>query len=209
MNVVSPRLAQFWSHKGPLRLGAVVAVLLCGMVAVGMGTQFGGLRADNGRMSSFAQAGKSLLAILQERSPGTRSVAEFTKTKRATSMAAPHERALAKVQHPPLPKEFVQALVPPVPVTPEAPLFANSTPLPVSTQLLTSAGPPIVTPLIPGGGNPLVPNVPGTPGSPGSPVPPSTPPLPEPGTWAMLLLGFALLGWKLRHQTRGFASTAA
>lgn len=202
MIAVSSRLANLWNRRSVGLLALAASLLLAGALAVGVGVQIATDGKDhNGSESLFAHPQKSLLEVLQGRSPGPRTVAELTKNKRPAAAIVPHERALAKVQHPPLPNEFIQALVPTPPAVvtgPSGPLLASATPPVVLPQLAQSSGPPIVTPLIPGGGSPLVQD---TPGPPGPPAPPSTPPLPEPGTWAMLLLGFALLGWKVRQHS--------
>jgi len=201
----SSRMANFWDRRRLRVLAFAAALLLAGALAVGISMQIGSPDKSNRSASLFTHPEKSLLEMLQGRSPGPRTVAELTKHKRAAAALVPHERALAKVKHPALPKEFIQALVPPpptVPAGPGGPLFASSTPQVVVPQLSQSSGPPIVTPLIPGGGTPLVPD------TPQPPSPPPTPPLPEPGTWAMLLVGFAFIGWKMRQQ-HTLASAAA
>ena len=204
LNAVTPRPDPLWSRVARHPLAFLVALVVLGILAVGIGSQFGNMRGQVPG-SSLVQSHKSLLDMLRERSPGTRTVAELTK-HRAAPVVAPHERALAKVQPPVAPKEFLQAILPPLPVVAEgAPLLASNIPPITIPQLTQSSGPPIVTPLVPGGG---VPSVPNTPGPPGPPSPPPTPPVPEPGTWAMLLLGFTLLGWKVRHK-RGSAALVA
>lgn len=201
MSVAALRSAQLGprTKRGLVLLGG--AVFLLAVLAMAIGT--GAVRINLGSSPhlSLGQPQKSLLDMLQARSPGARTAAELTKTKvkRPLAKAAPHERALAKVVHPSLPKPFIQALVPPPPeLPPSGPLFANTISSPELPQLAQSNGPPpVVPPLIPGGGGPGFPN---TPGTPGSPQPPPTPAVPEPVTWASLLLGFAILGLKLRRQ---------
>jgi hypothetical protein len=153
---------------------------------------------------------KSFLAMMTDRSPGERTKAELTKTKSTTlAMAAPKMRALPKVAKPELPKEFVAAIAPPLPGIAEIP----------ATAPLTSIGPLLLTPGIPGGGGGIfVPpqGPPGGGGGPpapppatprGSPPPVDTPSVPEPGTWATMLLGFGLTGWTMRRRRRTLAAS--
>jgi hypothetical protein len=149
---------------------------------------------------------KSFLAMMTDRSPGERTKAELTKTKsKKLAMAAPKMRALPKVAKPELPKEFVAAIAPPLPNIAEVP----------ATAPLTSIGPLLITPGIPGAGGGIIvpPQVPppggggGPPGPPpetppGPPPPVDTPSVPEPGTWATMLLGFGITGWMMRRRRR-------
>ena len=64
-------------------------------------------------------------------------------------------------------------------------------------------GPLIVIP--PGGGSPGGGGgIPGGGGNPDLPAPP--PPVPEPATWLMMILGFGMVGSRLRHSTRRVAA---
>jgi hypothetical protein len=153
--------------------------------------------------------------MMTDRSPGERTKAELTKTKsKKLAMAAPKMRALPKVAKPELPKEFVAAIAPPLPNIAEVP----------ATAPLTSIGPLLITPGIPGAGGGIVvpPQAPpggGGGGPPGPESPPVTPPgpesppvtptptgippaVPEPSTWATMLLGFGLTGWMMRRRRR-------
>jgi hypothetical protein len=153
---------------------------------------------------------RSFLAMMTDRSPGERTKAELTKTKSTKlAMATPKMRALPKVAKPELPKEFVAAIAPPLPNIAEIP----------ATAPLTSIGPLLITPGIPGGGGGIVvpPQAPpggggGPPGPPpesppGPPPPVDTPSVPEPGTWATMLLGFGLTGWMMRRRRRALAAS--
>lgn len=160
---------------------------------------------------------KSFLALMTERSPGERTKAELTKTKsKKLAMAAPKMRALPKVATPELPKEFVAAIAPSLPNIAEVP----------ATAPMTSIGPLLMTPGIPGAGGGIVvpPQAPpggggGPPGPesppvtptptenpPVTPTPTGVPPVPEPGTWATMLLGFGLTGWMMRRRRRTLAA---
>lgn len=156
------------------------------------------------------RAPASIMAMLDQRSPGERTAAELTKSKRKMAQA-PRQRALGKIVKPEertLPKSFVDAISPPAPViSPVAPpvgVAAAEAPLaaPVKAGLVPFglAPPPgggIFSP--PGGGgggdNPPPPPPPG----PDTP-PPVLPAIPEPSTWAMMLLGFGMTGWIMRRQ---------
>lgn len=158
---------------------------------------------------------KSFLAMMTDRSPGGRSKGELTKLKQ-TKVAEPRERALGKITKPEPPKEFVEAIAPPAPKLAEpaqfAPAIANLGPLLVPPPPGGGGG-IIVPPQAPpggGGGPPQQP--PGTP--PGDPPPQEPPPenpppehptppvVPEPATWASMLLGFGITGLMIRRRRR-------
>ena len=165
---------------------------------------------------------KSFLAMMAERSPGDRTKAELTRNKQRA--AAPKQRALGKITPPAPPKEFVDAIAPPPPkVTDIAPL-AMAPP--------TTLGPLLIGPSMPGGivippsaptpggtGGPVSPPgdeppvqpppeeptepvVPVVPVEPVEPTPTSPPVVPEPGTWATMLVGFGLTGLVMRRRRR-------
>ena len=156
---------------------------------------------------SLTQAG-GIEAFLATRSPGMRTSAELTKTKRARLSPPRHERALGKIRRPMLPSQFLKALAPGLEVADIAPIV----------DLNPLIGPPVqqfaLADLPPGGGTGG--GAPGLPGAPGFPIgggggstftppitdTPPTPPsaVPEPGTWAMMLLGFFAMGLKVRRR---------
>ena len=147
---------------------------------------------------------KSLVDLLDQRSPGARTEAELTKTKHLREALADRESAV-------VPKNLAEVLAPPVPtlvpvdINTAAPLTELASALPPGIIL---APPPmgIITPpggvIIPpgGGGQTPPPGPPDTPppGPPHTP-PPGPPPLPEPGTWMTMILGFGMVGWLLRR----------
>lgn len=167
------------------------------------------------------EATKSFLAMMTDRSPGERTKAELTKTKQRPA-AAPKQRALGKVTKPEPPKEFVEALASPVPKMIED--------VPLALAPVTSLGPMLITPQLPGGI--VIPTQSPPPGGGGGPTPPSdeppptepppndpppndpppndpppSPPIvPEPGTWATMLLGFGMTGWMIRRRRRKVAA---
>ena len=145
-------------------------------------------------------AAKSFLAMMADRSPGDRTKAELTKTKHKT-IPVPTQRALGKITKPEPPKEFVEAIAPPLPKIDQVPA-ALAPPVEIGPILLTpqppSGGGIIIPPEAPppGGGGP-------TPPTEVPPTPPTTPPaVPEPGTWATMLMGFGLVGWMMRRRRR-------
>lgn len=152
-------------------------------------------------------AAHRLMAMLDARSPGEREKGDLSKTKIAKNEASsgPRQRALGKV-FPPKPspvEQLAKVLVPsPAPPTlqsvpPIAPLTVADIIAPASPPAiagLASNGPGIIGGSSLGGGGPS-----GAGGSPPgisnvTPPPPVTSPVPEPGTWLMMLIGFGMIG---------------
>jgi len=160
-------------------------------------------RAVNQGISSSLRGVETVAAMLAERSPGARPEGALANLKH-TLQAAHHERALPKIRSPYGPPTAYEALAappPPAPIAPlpQAPLFAT-----------IAGGPPVVPP---GGGGtsgpPILSNIPGPGGGGGFSPPvtlatPQTPTpieaVPEPASWVMMLLGFALMGRALRRR---------
>lgn len=181
---------------GGVVLAALVAAPLSITALMGVDSNFPGL-----------DAAKSLMALLEDRSPGDRTAAELTKTKKK-----PEQRALGKVTKPKPPEEFIQAIAPPPPALSDLPTF------PVAVAGL---GPLVdIPPPRPGGGGGII-TFDGPPGGGGGgppggdddnpPVnpppenPPENPPppvVPEPATWASMLLGFGVTGLVIRRRRR-------
>jgi PEP-CTERM motif-containing protein len=148
---------------------------------------------------------KSLIELMDQRSPGARTEAELTKTKQAREAQA-EERAI-------VPKNLAEVLAPPaaspvpVDIGPATPVIELASVLPPGILLVPPTSPPgggIVTPpgggVIPPGGGGVTPPGGGDTPPPGPPdTPPGPPPLPEPGTWMTMILGFGLVGWLLRR----------
>src|SRR5215207_10810271 len=161
------------------------------------------------------EAAKSFMAMISERSPGDRTKAELTRTKHRAA-AAPKQRALGKITPPPPPKEFVEAIAPPPPkITEGVPLAAAPTTLGPLLIAPSTPGGIVIPPSAPtpgGSGGPTPPGVEEPtpteppPPPPGDDEPPPTPPVvPEPGTWATMLLGFGLTGLVMRRRRRNTA----
>lgn len=141
--------------------------------------------------------------LFSQRSPGARTAAQLTKTKKK-------QHALAKVRlaapaAAPIPPALVAALLPPseeLPVDLGKPvaLLQVAPPSPFETIIGPPGGiggsPPGGGGSPPGGGG-------GSPPGGGPPVvrqPDLPSAVPEPGTWATMLLGFGLLGWRFRRE---------
>jgi PEP-CTERM motif-containing protein len=176
------------------------------------------LTAGANGVSSALSAVQSVADMLAGRSPGERAEGTLANLKHR-KLAALHERALPKVRRPaaasPLAGIVGAAPVPPAEELPPpaAPLYNVVAGGPgASIAAPPSGSGPVVFPAIPpppgGGGGVIIPPPAITP-----PVtPPVTPPIvippppagavPEPSTWAMMILGFAMIGRALRVRAR-------
>lgn len=186
------------ARRQRLRVAAVFAALLFAFAVAMPIPDLGG--------SSVAvaaiQRAKSFIELMHQRSPGKRLVAHLVKTKH--KKLALHERALPKIRKhvpelaaiPPfltaLPPALVDLVAPPLPVE-----MASLDSMPLGPLGGPTGFPPgFFSP--PSGGFILPPGE--TPGSPPVVTPPVVPEaVPEPATWAMILLGFGLMGWSLRR----------
>lgn len=195
------------------------SALLVGLIAAalaGAGTWSIGALGGNDMVEAAVNQAKSLADLLQGRSPGERTQGELTKTKHkhalAKMRAAPRARTDEVVQ----PKVAVVELAKLLESPPAAPLVAEAPPsftpfdfTPPSIGTIVTPPPGELPPGSPPGGSPPGGSPPG--GSPPGSAPPGTPPkiivpvppaVPEPGTWATMLIGFALIGWRARSQPR-------
>ena len=173
-------------------------------------------------IAAVSGGAQNLLELLDRRSPGSRTEGQLTKTKH-------HQRALAKMRGAP----HVRApAAEPVPAgLPELAAILMDVPQPLPVELaaapLAKVGPPpslgtLIGSPGGGGGGPLIGSPGGGgggggggPGTPGGDTPQTipteqphvpvvdTPAVPEPGTWAMMLLGFAAIGWRVRRRATG------
>jgi hypothetical protein len=171
---------------------------LCALAAIAPGTGPGEALIGSGRAAI-----QSAVDFIRARSPGQRSRADLVKTKvRAAPAARPVMRAAPRVRRP-ASSPAVMLLTPPAaipvmfdspPLVPEfQPVIAVSVPVVDDARAVPCCfggfNPPFTTSggvIIGGGGRP--------------PVPP--PSIPEPSTWAMMILGFAFLGtaWRRRRE---------
>jgi hypothetical protein len=203
--------------KRKLTIGALASVGVVAFAGTPVALQ---TLASHGVDVSVLSAPKSLMALLDARSPGEREKGALTSTKPrklAATTAKPSQRALGKIVQPSAapPAEFVKALTPPETVA-AAPAIA---PPPTLAEVIPavgvpgSASPPGVA-LIgsPGGGGPGAPGAPGVPGAPGTPETPQIPVIPsavpEPATWLMMLLGFGVIGSSMRRRRSSLPGTA-
>lgn len=184
-------------------IAAAVAIAVAGALAVATWS--------NPRLAGAVEKGigegvdgmKTVAAMLAERSPGQRPEGALANLK-PKRHAVLHERALPKVRQPTA-FETLAGPPPAPPVVPpvEGPLYntvAGSPETPVVPVTGgTPGGPPVLADIPPpgggGGGGFSPPVVQSTPESP--PVPVS--PVPEPQSWAMMLLGFLLLGQTIQR----------
>jgi len=161
-------------------------------------------RAVHQGISDSLHGVETVAAMLADRSPGARPESALANLKHKRQ-AALHERGLPKIRAPYGPPTAYEALATP-PIAPIAPL-------PQAPLFATIAGlPPVVPPGNGGGagGPPILSNIPGPGGGggfspPGVLATPQAPPtlaeaVPEPASWAMMLLGFALMGRALRRR---------
>ncbi|MGN6849102.1 MAG: PEPxxWA-CTERM sorting domain-containing protein [Sphingomicrobium sp.] len=159
-----------------------------------------------------AAGAESLSDLLDQRSPGERTAARLTKTKHAKALtkhmakAAPHI-ALAPPDKPNF-DQIADLLQSPGPIDIAPPFAEIAATFPEPGIIPVpglggggggrggggGGGGGIIPPGGGGGGPPVT--IPTS--EPHTPIPVT--PLPEPGTWATMLLGFGLLGWRLRRR---------
>jgi hypothetical protein len=147
---------------------------------------------------------QDLAELLSQRSPGTRTAGELTKTKhaRASAKLRTPPKAAAPAGHPVPPladtptelTSLVQSPLIPVGLTAPGGSSPFSPPPSLGTILASAPGDQTFTPPGGGGGPAHYPTE-----QPRELVPSA---VPEPGTWAMMLTGFGLIGWRLRRRRR-------
>jgi hypothetical protein len=212
--------------------GAIIAVILVALaaaLATGIATRPDIANLVGERFGNAVSQGvrngvdgiKTVAAMMAERSPGERAKGALASLKNKRP-AGIHERALPKVRKPTPPVSPLAAIVagPPVPplIPPAAPLFNNlvsgsPTPVvPLVTGGPTGGGggngspPPFVSITPPGGGGGII--VPPTTTTETPPPPPPPSAVPEPNTWALMLVGFGLVGFAVRRDRRRVALAA-
>jgi hypothetical protein len=180
----------------------------CGVVLLGRGAMLSmaGVTGSDAVAAAVSQA-KSLAELLDQRSPGNRGAGALTKTKRV-------HLALTKLRGKPVPpltpsaSELAKLLLPPAPLVPmdtAVPVALLQGPPPTLGEIVgppPSGGPGGVLVGPPGRGG-------GSPGGGSGPIVYpgrdtkdiiTAPAVPEPGTWATMLLGFGLIGWRIRRR---------
>ncbi|HEY7960226.1 MAG TPA: PEP-CTERM sorting domain-containing protein [Sphingomicrobium sp.] len=183
-----------------------LALAACASALVSVPLSFSLLGVTGNDLVHAAVSGaNSLSDFLSRRSPGARTTAQLTKTKHSRSL--PKQRIAPRVAPLIRKPDFgeVAGLVigsPTVDIAPPPPIVAID--IPALPGLIVGSGPGGETPPGGGGGGGGVVTVPTS--EPHSPIPVS--PLPEPGTWATMLLGFGLLGWRVRRGTKQRAKIA-
>ena len=178
--------------------GALVVLLLAVAVALPIPSLGGASVAV-----AAIQRAKSFVELMHQRSPGKRLVGHLVKTKH--KKLAAHERALPKMRKPlpevaaippmgPLPPALVDLVAPPIPME-----MASLEAIPIGPFETPLPGPPGLF-IPPPGGFVFPPTE--TPGGPPIVTPPGPPvtSVPEPATWAMMLVGFGMIGWSLRRR---------
>ncbi|MFL6758999.1 PEPxxWA-CTERM sorting domain-containing protein [Sphingomonas sp.] len=149
---------------------------------------------------------QDLAELLSQRSPGARTASELTKTKHARTAARlrTQPKVTATPRHAAPPAESAPIELAALLKSPVAPVglmepggSSPITPPPSLGSILGSApGTGDFTPPGGGGGTATFPTE-----QPRELVPVATA-VPEPGTWAMMLMGFGLIGWRLRRRRR-------
>ncbi|HEY1145555.1 MAG TPA: PEPxxWA-CTERM sorting domain-containing protein [Allosphingosinicella sp.] len=185
------------------------SLLLLGLLSLGLAAgSFWTVGAATGTdMVEVASAkAQSLADLIAQRSPGVRTEAQLTKHARALAKLRPAPKLHGEPATAPAPKSATMPVAqllgaPPlspvaVDLPPAFPLAELSLPSP-SLGAIVFPGPGSSS--SPPGGGSSTPTFPGTP--PGKPIVPP-PAVPEPGTWATMLLGFGLIGWRMRAAKR-------
>lgn len=180
--------------------------LLLAFVAAGVGTSLVYPNAAYG----VARQAEKLADLLDARSPGKRQVGELTKLKarllESASPLPPEERALGKV----FPPRARSDGLPDLPETLAIPLFDSTAGAPLSLPLFLPETVPAT-----GGGSAFLPSEPGAGGfilppagqTAVNPPPPTSlpgepevPAVPEPSTWAIMIIGFAMCAAAMRRR---------
>lgn len=193
------------------RLQAAVAAGI--LLAATGGAGYGYLSSDP--VQALSTPSSDVVDLLGTRSPGPRTVAELTKFNEETGLGdAPLEaaqRALGKVFAAP-PGSVGAPGIATFSIPETEALAVPAATLPVGLPLFTPVGSAGGIPSSPGAAALLLPGSAAPPGGGISAPPPgegiSAPPraevpaIPEPATWAMLILGFAMCGAVLRRPRR-------
>ena len=188
---------------------AVIAVGLAAALSVATLSNPKYAKAVGEGLSAGIQSVKTVAVMLAERSPGERPEGALANLK-PKRQAVLHERALPKVRAPAFPAYEALAGPPPSPpiaLPPEVPLYSTvaggppvALPLTTAATPGTPGGPPALSNIpLPGGGGGGIFSPPTTAATPDVP-PVLVTPVPEPTTWAMMILGFALMGRMLRRK---------
>jgi hypothetical protein len=205
---ISEAIARSRSMRGAMRRRRrrlVLAACLATAAGVPLSLSLVGVTGSD-VVHAAANGASSLADLFDKRSPGDRTAAQLTKTKhakRAISAVAPpdRQRMAPLVARKPGFDGVAQLLVAPPPALDIAPPVEEAAlDIPTIAGEIGSTPDMVATP--PGGGG-------GTGGGGGPSTFPTSEPrqpltpvaaVPEPGTWATMLLGFAMLGWRMRRR---------
>jgi hypothetical protein len=182
------------------RVALATAAAIIALIAIPWA--LGGAAGASNEGAHIGNTAASLWSLLAARSPGERTSAELIKTKATPSASIPREIVFKTIAPPVAPESAI------VLVAPGTPSLDSGGPLlPTGSFVIAGpspnsgggAGPPGLAgpsgPFGPAG----PPTLPGPPGSLEPPPEPIGPPaVPEPATWAMMVIGFALIGWTMR-----------
>ena len=165
----------------------------------------------NDLVQAAVSSANSLSDLLNRRSPGQRTAAQLTKTKHSRA-AAKHFTAAPPDRSPAAPAitgkgdfgEISELVLGPPEVDIAPPITDIALNAPELPAIIGGSGPGVVE-SPPAGGGAVGGGGGGGPVSfpasePHNPIPVTA--LPEPGTWATMLLGFGLLGWRLRRSPK-------
>lgn len=185
-----------YAHMRRLRRRIIVSVAAVLAISVGAPVTYAVL-SGSAEAIPGAAAVSAFVNELASRSPGARTQADLIKTKRRLTSEMLSSAVLPK-DNPILaqaPAGLIDFVSPVAPITEDIlPVLAG--PLFASEAIPLIGSPPGGPGAIPPGGGGVV-TPPGTDTPPG---PPSVSPVPEPSTWATMLLGFLLVGWAIRRR---------
>ena len=210
VSVASKPSAPLW-NRWVVAAAIILAIAAALSVATFSRTNFA--KAIGDAASAGLDNIKTVAAMLADRSPGQRPEGALASLKQKKQPAL-HQHALPKVRRPESPLAGIVGTppVPPIELPPTVPLYnmVSGPPDVIPPTALVTGGLPPGSPTgsPPGGGGGIV-VPPGITDTPTVPVTPVTPALPEPATWAMMLLGFAMVGWAIRRDQRAAARPAA
>lgn len=201
MTIAIPNPSRF-PRRGPVVVGGL-AIAAALSIATLSNPWLGHAVRDG--INDGLQGMQTVAAMLAERSPGARPEGALVNLKHKRQAVLPEHVAPA-IPAPPTAYEALASPppLPPIAPLPEAPLYTTVAGGPVAPVTSgTPGGPPILSEIpLPGGGGggggftpPIIPAV-----TPTVPVTPAAP-VPEPATWTMMLLGFALIGRALRSRS--------
>ena len=180
-----------------------MAAVACLATIVGLPLAWSFAEPAQAVVEAAVSKAEDLADLLNQRSPGERTQEQLTKHARAATKAEPQRKPIQPAVHPPgveVPSAtaLIDLLQPqPVPVEVAAadlpPALAGT---PTLGAILGST--PGFTPPGTGGGGGGGGSVSFPSFEPREVVPPVSA-VPEPGTWAMMLLGFGLVAWRIRR----------